>query len=98
MQSIVDAKGCIVPSLGNSGKRYDSSCKKSANCGRKRVHSTKAAVEHWIHEDAIECPAIIIKEAVLKYELIKKDDVKEEVKNEKKNISQKVKMGVFLKK
>ena len=31
MQSIVDAKGCVVPGLGNSGKRYDSKCKKSLN-------------------------------------------------------------------
>ena len=84
MQSIVDAKGCVVPGLGNSGKRYDSSSKKSENWGGKRVRSSKAAVEHWIHEDAVECPAEIIKEAVLKYEMVKKDNFKEEVKNEKK--------------
>ena len=92
MQLIVDAKGCVIPSLGNSSKRYDSNCKKSTNWGEKRAHSMKDAIEHWIYEDAIKCPAIIIKEAVLKYELIKKDDVKEEVKDEKKDIPQKVKM------
>ena len=95
MQSIVDAKDCVVPGLGNSGKRCDSNCKKSANWGGKRVRSTKAAVEHWIHEDAVECPAMIIKEAVLKCEFKVKDDLKEEVKDEKKEPSKSEKVIVF---
>ena len=86
MQLIVNAKGCIMPNLGNSGKRYDSNCKKLTNQRGKRVHSIKNAVEYWIHEDAIECPEIIIKEAVLKYEMNIKDNLKEEVKDEKKKL------------
>ena len=81
MQVIVDSKGYIAPGLGNSGKRYNSTCKKSENQGGKRARSTKATVEHQIHEDAVECPAEIIKEAVLKYELVKKDAFKEKLKD-----------------
>ena len=97
MQLIVDAKGCVALGLGNSGKRHDSACKKSDNWGGKRVCSTKATVEHWIHEDAVDCPAEIIKDAVLKYKLVKKDDLKEEVKDEKKDPSKNEKVSVFLK-
>ena len=83
MQSIVNAKGYVVPGLGNSGKRYDSKYKKSSNWGGKRIHLTKTFMEYWINNDAIECPKLIIKDALLKYET-KMKDLKEEVKDERK--------------
>ena len=46
MQSIVDAKGCIVPNLGSIEKRYYSNGKKSSNWDGKRARSTKADSEN----------------------------------------------------
>ena len=84
MQLIIDATGCVIPSLGNSSKQCDSTLKKHAKCSGKRVRPTKASTEHQIYKDAIQCTAMIIKEAALKYRLNVKDDLKEEVKDEKK--------------
>ena len=82
MQSIVDTKGCIVPGLSNSSKRYDSKCKKLSNQTGKRTRSTKAFVEQRIYNNAIEYPELIIKDTLTKYET--KKDLKEDVKDERK--------------
>ena len=47
------------------------------------MRSTKAFEEHWIHEDAVECPELMTKEALLKFETKVKVDQKEEVKYER---------------
>ena len=84
MQVIVDAKGCVVLSFGNSGKRCDSTNKKSTNYGGKRVRSTKATLEYWINDDAVECPSALAKDSMLKHESKFKCMLKEEVKDERK--------------
>ena len=68
VQQIVNNEGCVVPSLGNSGKRHDSEGKKSLNWGGKRIRSATVEKECWIHDDAKECPEVMIKETVLKVE------------------------------
>ena len=47
------------------------------------MRSTKAFEEHWIHEDAVECPDLMTKEASLKLETKVKVDHKEEAKDER---------------
>ena len=84
MQLIVNTKICYIPSLRNSRERCDSNYKKLANWKGKRVHLTKVTIEHLVHKDAIECPKIITKEAVLKHEIKIKFDLKEGAKDEKK--------------
>ena len=84
MQSIVDAKGCAAPGFHSISKRHDSNGNDRRNWGGKRVHSTKAITEHWIHEDAVEFPDAATQEELLKYESKMKCDLKEEVKDERK--------------
>ena len=38
-KEIVDAKGCVVPGPGNSGKSHDSNGKKHSDWGAKRKSS-----------------------------------------------------------
>ena len=80
VHSIVEAKGCVAPGLGSGGKRRGSEYEKSMRWGGKRVRSTKAAVEHCIHEIAVECTETAIKEAVLKVNTKIKHDLKDEKK------------------
>ena len=44
----------------------------------------KAFAEHWIYDNTIECPELIMKDALIKYE-IKMRNLKEEMKDERKD-------------
>ena len=54
MKTIVDAKCCVAPGLGSSGKRHDSNGKKSSSWGEKRARSANTFKEHWTCDDAME--------------------------------------------
>jgi len=68
MQVIVDHQGCVVPGLGNSGRRYCTGGPTSSNWGGKRRRSQLPTSEHWIHPDAISCRYDVVKEALVKFE------------------------------
>ena len=57
---------------------------RSLAIGEGREHYFKAVEECRVHEDAVECPCIVMHEAVLRHESKKECDLKEVQKDEKK--------------
>ena len=82
MKQIAHHEGCVAPGLGNSGKRCNNECQKSSNWGGSRFKSKKTEKECWTHDDAKECPQLMIKEALMKVEKKPKIDLKIEIKND----------------
>ena len=71
--------------LSNSGKIHDANGKKSRKW-EKRTHLTKDVTECWAHEDDVDCPDTATQDAVIKHESKMKCDLKDEAKDERKEM------------